>query len=429
MKEDFLQYIWANDLYDREHLFTDKGKKITVVKRGQLNKDAGPDFFNARIRVEDVDWVGNIEIHIKNSDWYRHGHHTDPAYNNVILSVVKTNDMPVYNNAGQEIECVELKYADNLYNEYNFMKNSRRQPGCYRNLDAIDDYWFFTMLQSLAIERLERKVSDIRRVLIQTGNNWEECFYRLLCKYWSGNVNSDIFYQLALTLPYKVLLKYIDRPFCLEALLFGVSGLLECAGDDDYVVRLRQEYAYFKQKHRLGRLKPEQWKFMRIRPDAFPTVRLALLAAFIKQFGLVLPRLLEAENVGEIARVLEVQASDYWNTHYVLAKTSVFKEKRVGEGMQKTVLINAIVPFLFVYGREQGNERLVQKALQWLEDIEPEGNYIVESWKKCGFSFDSALQTQALIQLRKEYCDKHLCLHCRVGREVLKNIGKLSFNG
>lgn len=423
MKEEFLQYIWANSLYKGREFTTFNGKKIKILSPGEFNRDAGPDFFYARIETEDFVLAGNIEIHLRSSDWYRHGHHKDAAYNNVILSVVQTDDVRIYNSKGEEIECIVLDFAGHLYDEYVYMRDSRYQPGCQRNLELIDDDWFYLTLQSLAIERLERKVGEIARLLTGTKNDWEECFYRLLCKYWSGNVNAGPFYQLALHLPYKILLKYADRENVAEALLLGVSGLLNAAGKDSYTSRLKQEYAYFKAKHSLVEMPVEQWKYMRIRPEGFPTVRLALLAVFLCRFGSVVSRLLEARTVNEVMDLLDVEATSYWDTHYSFQKTSVSRKKRMGAEIRQIIVINAIIPFLFIYGRELNKEELREKAVCWLEEMKPEKNYIVNAWKKCGFVFDSALQTQALIELRKEYCDRHLCLKCRIGREVLKSSG------
>lgn len=424
MKEEFLQYIWANSLFYTNEFVTYNGRKITVLDPGKYNRDAGPDFFNARIALEDIILAGNVEIHLRSSDWYRHGHHRDEAYNNVILSVVKEDDVRVYTQGGQEVECIVLEYADFLYDEYCFMRASRRQPGCFRHLELLEDSLFYLTLQALAIERLERKVDDLLKIYRHTGNDWGECFYRILCKYWSGNVNSDSFYQLALTLPFRILLRYADRLTSVEALLFGSAGLLETAPEDEYTVELKKEYTYLSRKHRIVSMKPAQWKFMRIRPEAFPTVRLALLAVFLTGFGKTGPRLLELTSLSEIRKLLEIEASSYWESHYSFDKTSPRQIKRMGENLQKIVLINAMVPFLFFYGKERGEEKYKERAIAWLEEIGPEKNYIVASWEGYGFCFDSALQTQALIQLRKEYCDTHRCLQCRIGREVLKSIGQ-----
>lgn len=421
MKEDFLQYIWANSLYKEREFTTHTGKKVRVLHPGEVNRDAGPDFFNARVRMDGLVLAGNVEIHLRSSDWYRHGHHSDAAYDNVILSVVKTDDARVYNSAGREVECVVPEFADDLYREYVFMRDSRLRPGCARRLGGMAKEWFYLVLPSLAVERLERKVEDIRSLLRLTGNDWEECFYRLLCKYWAGNVNSEAFYRLALALPYKVLLKYAGRLPVVEALLFGVSGLLEGAEEDEYGRMLKKEYAYYRVKHRLVEMPAQSWRFLRIRPGSFPTVRLALLAAFICRFRAVMPHLTGTESVKEALAFFDIEASPYWDTHYLFGKESAASKKRMGKKLRQVLLINALVPFLFIYGREQGNERLAEKALKWLEQTEPEDNRIIQVWEKCGFVFDSALQTQALIQLKKEYCDKRLCLECRVGREVLKS--------
>lgn len=422
MKEEFLQYIWANTLYNRDEFTTHSGQRIRILETGQFNRDAGPDFFNAQIRIGEVVWAGNVEIHIRSSDWYRHGHHLNSAYNNVILSVVKENDIEVYTSEGRKVECVVLEYAENLYNEYVFMRDTLKKPGCYRRLELLDDAWFYTTLQSLAVERLERKTKDIRKMLEQTAGDWEECFYRLLCRYWSPNVNGEAFYQLSLHLPYRTLLKYADRLIAVEALLFGSSGILETAPDDAYTVGLKKEYLYLSKKHKLWKISAAQWKFMRIRPEAFPTVRLALLAVLICRFAHLLSYVAEAPDIGSVAKLFEARASVYWDTHYIFGKPSPRREKKIGADARKNLIVNAVVPFLFVYGKVRGEEKIADKALRWLEETEAEKNYIVTAWQKQGFVFDSALQTQALIQLKKEYCDRHRCLHCRIGRQVLSTL-------
>ncbi|MCM1031522.1 MAG: DUF2851 family protein [Oscillibacter sp.] len=421
MKEDFLQYIWANFLYKSSELTTHTGKKVRILHPGEVNRNAGPDFFNARVQMDGFVLAGNVEIHLKSSDWYRHGHHLNAAYDNVILSVVRTDDAKVYNSQGREVECVVPEFADDLYREYVFLRDSRPKPECARRFKGVTKDWFYLILPSLAVERLERKVEDIRQLLLQTGNDWEECFYRLLCKYWAGNVNSEAFYQLALHLPYKVLLKYAGQLSVIEALIFGVSGLLEQAGEDEYVKMLKKEYVYYRAKHWLVEMPAQTWRFMRVRPGSFPTVRLALLAAFICRFREILPHLADTDSVEKATAFFDIGTSPYWDTHYRFQKESAACKKRMGKTLRQVLLINAFVPFLFIYGRIQGNERLTEKAVRWLEQTEPENNHIIQAWEKYGFVFDSALQTQALIQLKKEYCDKHLCLKCRVGREVLKS--------
>lgn len=419
MKEDFLQYVWENALFKSNEFLTVSGQVVTVLQPGRLNRDAGADFFNARIRIGEVELAGNVEVHLRNSDWIRHRHHEDAAYDNVILSVVREADCRIFNRAGREVETIVLDDADALYEKYLRLQEERISPRCFGGLEKVDRAYLNICLQSALIARLERKYRDIERILEQTANDWEECFYRLFCKYWTGNLNAEPFYRLALALPYRVVLRYADRQTALEALFLGCAGFLE-ETPDDYSRMLRREFDHLRVKHDLSVLAPEQWKFMRLRPDACPPVRLALLAAFIHRSGRLVSRILEVSSLAELCKLLEVSVSPYWESHYRPGMETSVRKKQLGETLRKVLIINAVIPFLFAYGKKQGDESCGERALAWLEELKAEENYIIKNWRGAGVACLSAAQSQALIEVTREYCERHRCLQCRIGLAIMK---------
>ena len=425
MTEEFLQYVWANSLFTSTRCLSTKGKEVEILNVGLQNRDAGPDFFNAKVRIGDVVQAGNVEIHQKASDWFRHGHEKDTAYDNVILSVVADADMEVRDSKDREIDAITLRYDVRLWDEYIFMQGVPVEPRCYRNLRRVDPVRMDMLFTGYAIERLERKCGDIKMMLDETRNDWEDCFYRMLVRYWSGNVNAEAFAQLARDLSYKKVIRCSDNLFRVEALLLGYSGLLTgVEQEDDYTIALREEYEYQAAKFHLTAMERARWKYMRIRPTSFPTVRLALLASLMMRFNFLLSAVLEAEHLPEVYKLLDVQATDYWDTRYKPGVPATRQVKRLGNSMKTVIVINAIIPFLFIYGRERKEERYCDKAIQWLEELEAERNHVTEAWTKQGVELKSALQSQALLQIKREYCDAHRCLHCKIGGEVFRSVVK-----
>jgi hypothetical protein len=424
MNEEFLQYIWANSLFRDASCVTTDGERIRVLRVGDLNRDAGPDFSNAKIEKDGVILVGTVEVHLANSAWFRHGHHEDAAYDNVILSVVGKADAEVYTSRGRRVDTIVLCYDERLRDEYLYMQGAPVTPRCHRRLREIDGGKLELLLAGYAVERLERKCADVYRLLESTRGDWEATLLGMITRYWSGNVNAEAFSLLASDLPYAKIARMGDSLFRVEALLLGRAGLLTEAGEgDEYVVALREEYAYLASKLNLQEMPASCWRFMRVRPVVFPTVRVALLAALFCRSSFLFSSLLEASTAGEAMRLFDVSASPYWNTHYRLGHSTGRQVKRVGEMIRQVLVVNALVPFLFVYGKERGEERYRDKALRWLEELPPESNRIMKDWKQYGITPCSAFQTQAILQVHREYCLSRRCLHCKLGHEVFRIMG------
>ena len=423
MNEDFLQYIWANALFRDAECVTTSGERLRVLRVGEQNRDAGPDFSNARVEKGGIILAGTVEVHVSGSDWFRHGHHLDAAYDNVILSVVKNADAGATTSKGRRVDTIELQYDERHWDEYLYIRDTRVMPRCHRRLRAIDPCKLESSLTGYAVERLERKCADVRRVLESNKNDWEGTLYHVITRYWSGNVNADPFSRLARGISYKKAWRESDSLQRVEALLLGYSGLLGAASErDEYVDTLQREYDHLARKYGLQAIDPSCWKFARARPTLFPTVRIALLAALLCRSRFLFSGLLEAPTARDAARLLDVAASPYWDTHYLPGRPSVPRVKRTGDMLRQLLVVNALVPFLFVYGKEQAEERYSEKALRWLEELPPETNSILRKWKACDITPRSALHAQAILHVHGEYCLQHRCLHCKLGNEIFKVI-------
>ncbi len=423
MKEEFLQFIWKQGLFRKTDLKTIDGKPLEIISTGQFNTDSGPDFFNARIRIGETIWAGNVEIHQKSSHWYRHHHNNDASYDNVILHVVELNDSPVLVKS-QALPTLEISYPPDILNNYEQLLRSVRWIACEERISEYDPFLIRFWFSALMIERLQAKTEDILVVLEQNQNNWNETFYQLLARNFGMKTNTLPFELLAKSLPLHILSKHKNDLFQIEALLFGQSGLLnETLLGDDYFLSLRKEYSYLYQKYGLAGIESHLWKFMRLRPINFPTVRIAQLAMLIHHSSALFSRILETESLEELRKLFEVSASGYWDNHYRFNKVSNDNHsKTLGETAFNNLLVNTVVPFLFVYGEQHLDQAMKDRALQFLEKLSPESNQIIRKWSELGIDSQSAFETQALLQLKNKYCELKKCLNCQLGAKIISSV-------
>ncbi len=421
MKESFLHYIWQNGFFDQHDLTTNQSNQLLIRYKGLLNSDAGPDFLNAQILIDDILWAGHVEIHKQASDWYAHGHEKDPAYDNVILHVVYEDNMPVYNSHNQQIPTLELsKYIDKkVLKTYQKLFETQAFLPCQHAIDKIDAFTLTNFKQRLFIERLEDKYQNIKNLLVETKNDWHQIFYQTLLKYTGGSVNKEAFELIGRLLPHKIFIKYKDDLPRLEALLFGVAGLLNDDKNDDYYRTLQKEYRFLKNKHHLDELPPGGIKFHRLRPSNFPTIRLAQFARIYHETAHLFEQLLELNSIEQAVEILSVTASDYWDTHYNFDKITKHKKKATGKDFVNLILINVVIPIKFAYQQHLGDYDN-DKLIELIEKLPAEKNKIIKIYRDINLPAKNALDTQAFIQLNKNYCIQNKCLSCDIGHAILK---------
>ena len=428
MKEEFLHYLWKYSLYDQDSLIDDDGNKIIVINPGEYNHDSGPDFFNARILIAGTEWAGNVEIHNRSSQFNNHGHNCDHAFDNVILHVVSENDKKVFNSRGDELLTVEIRYDHTYYDKYSDLINNPFVIACQHEIRKIDSFYLRHWLHSLLVERLEVKSEAIMKIFAETGNDWDETFYRILSKYFGFRVNTEPFEMLASALPFRIIRKHSDNRFQIEALLFGCAGMLEEglfreALSDKYYKDLTKEYRILSAKYSLKPIHGWLWKFSRLRPVNFPTVRISQLSEMLSVAGGLFSRVLNATDINQLKELLESSASAYWDDHYIFGKKSMRISKKTGSQATDIFLINAVIPIIFTYGRFHDRHDICERALTFLEETDAETNTLISDWKTAGIEPESAFYSQALLQLTDGYCRKRKCLDCRIGYKII-NMGK-----
>ncbi|RLD90022.1 MAG: DUF2851 domain-containing protein [Bacteroidetes bacterium] len=420
MNEEFLYYLWKFRKI-KEPLFTTDNRELTLIDIGERNSDSGPDYLFAKIRIGDTTWVGNVEMHLRSSDWYRHHHETDRAYDTVVLHVVYQHDKEVFTFSNQKIPTLELKgkFDESLYENYLSLLQSGESIACGNLVQTVSNLEKLFWLERMMAERLEIKASQIESDIKNSLGDFQETFYQKLARNFGFKTNSDAFEQLARVLPLKILLKHIDNRVQLEALLYGQAGLLRKVYKDEYPATLKTEYEFLAQKYNLKPLKVGVWKFMRMRPSNFPTIRISQFAALLYQSGGLFHKIPEMKRVTDITSLLSVTTSAYWKNHYRFGMKSIERTKTLGTSSAQLILINTIIPFVFVFGRLMNKPAMQQKALSWLEQIKPENNKIVRLYLQLGFPIHNAMHSQAVIHLKQNYCDRLKCLDCRIGQKIL----------
>ena len=423
MKEEFLHYIWQFQLLNSIELTTNAGDAIQVIKTGEKNTNAGPDFFSGQLKIGKTIWAGNIEIHINSSDWNKHKHQDDSAYDNVILHVVFNHDTEVFTSKNRKIQVLELANLVNetLFEKYQSLVGEKRKIPCQHFLPTIDGFTLRNWQDRLVVERLERKADEIVNSLEETVNDWEETFFRLLAKNFGFKVNALPFEQVAKALPYKYLKKHNDNLFQLEALLLGQAGYLEANLVDDYAMSLQTEYCFLKTKFNLKPIENHLWKMFRLRPSNFPTIRLVQFAKLIHGSSYLFSNCVESSSLREVRKLLDVHLSGYWENHFQLDKPSVTSSKTLGESSVNILIINTIVPLMFQFGKRKNKPERMEKALEFLHEIKAEKNSIISNWESNGIKVESSFVSQAMIHLKNEYCDKVRCLDCVLGNKILKD--------
>lgn len=418
--EELLHYAWKHKIFPLHELRTPEGEPVEIIDPGLKNTDAGPDFFNAKLRIGETLWVGNVEIHRRSSDWVRHGHATDPAYDSVILHAAAELDADVFDCRGRRIPQLLLPYPARLAERYDELLRADHYPPCHIVIPTLPRLTVHGWMAALQYERLEQKRQRVMECVERCEHNWEDAFFVTLARNFGFGLNSDVFERWGHSIPLRALDKHRDDLFQIEALFFGQAGLLEedlCA---PYYERLQKEYLYLAHKFDLRRMEAASWRLLRTRPGNFPHVRIAQMAWLFYREHSLLSRLLEADDFDAVRRIFTAQTSEYWDTHYTFTSASPRRRKTLSRSTQDLLIINTLCPFLFAYGAYKADERLTRRALDFLERLKPEANAIIRQWQACGLTVESAADSQALIQLKREYCDAKKCLRCRFGYEYLK---------
>ncbi|MDR0429457.1 MAG: DUF2851 family protein [Tannerellaceae bacterium] len=419
-KERLLHYVWKYKLFTVADLVTTEGIPVSVIDTGIQNTDAGPDFFNAKVKIGETIWAGSVEIHQKASDWFLHKHDKDKAYDSVILHLVGNNDAKICRTNGEFIPQAYLAVPETVRRNIDWLIHQDTATPCLHHIKEISPILLSSWINALLSERLERKTMDIFHLMEQYGNNWNDVFYITLSRCFGFGINNDAFERLAKSLPLHCIHKQRGSSSQIEAMLFGQAGMLEDEGDCHYYRLLQQEYRFLKHKFGLTPLDGSVFKSLRIRPVNFPHIKLAQLAAIWYRYDTLFSLIIHEEDKEQIKEFFKVAPSVYWDNHYHFRYASPAKEKLLGDNALNVILINVVVPMLFAYGKFHKRDEYCERAVLLLEGIPVEKNRITDTFLQAGMKACHAGDSQALIQLKKEYCEKKKCLYCRIGFDLLK---------
>ena len=428
--EQLLHYCWKHKMWPLGEMLTTDDRRVEVIDPGLHNRNSGPDFFNAKVKIGGTLWVGNVEIHDRSSDWYVHGHDSDAHYNNVVLHVVGVADRDVQTEAGDFVPQLVLEVPQRVHDNYEELLRTDSYPPCYRIIPQLTSLTVHSWMAALQTERLEQKTIAIGERVKQNGGSWEDAYFQTMARNYGFGINGDAFEEWARHIPLQAVGKHRDDLFQIEAIFLGQAGLLELSAiperyqqqalSEGYFSKLRNEYQYLAHKFSLTPMDASLWRFLRLRPQNFPHIRISQLANLYYQRKAGLSALIDCKDTVAMAEMLRTQVTPYWETHYTFGSESMKNAKHLSPFSINLLMINTCVPMLFAYGRHAMKESLCDRAFDILEQLKAENNHIIRMWKECGLDVKSAGDSQALIQLKREYCDKRECLRCRIGYEYLK---------
>ena len=424
MIESFLHFVWKFQYFNKENLKSASGETINIIHPGHHNHNSGPDFLNAKILLNEIKWHGQVEIHYKSSQWDQHQHQDDQAYNNVVLHVVWGHDKDIQRADGTTIPTLELKdrIDPDLVVQYQKLVNNPDPIPCTPLVPKVPELNWYTMLDRTLMQRMETKSAIIDELLAKNNNDWEETAYQLVSRSFGFKVNNDAFLRLSQSIPYKIIQKHTDQPFQIESLLFGQAGLLEEKSEDEYLQRLRKEYDFLAHKYHLNDKKMGgfEWRFLRLRPANFPTIRLAQLAQLLSRRKNMFGFFKDCDSLVILRNFLAVQQGEYWQTHYHFGKTYKAPGKGLGKSSVENLIINTVAPLMISYGLKMEQQNYVEQAINLLQELPPEKNKITDLYRNLELPVKNAFDSQAYIELHNSYCLRKRCTDCTIGTFLLK---------